>query len=69
MPVPPPSVGLCEACRHARRIVSGRGSSFTLCERSRIDPRFPRYPQLPVLECSGFEPARPADLDARGPET
>ena len=22
---------------------------------------FRRYPQLPVLECVGFEPARPAD--------
>jgi hypothetical protein len=33
-----------------------RGSSFSLCERSRSDPAFPRYPRLPVLECAGFEP-------------
>jgi hypothetical protein len=28
---------------------------FSLCERSRTDPAFPRYPRLPVVECSGFE--------------
>ena len=34
-----------------------RGSVFVLCERSRVDPAFPRYPRLPVLACSGFDPA------------
>jgi hypothetical protein len=23
---------------------------------SRTDPRFPKYPRLPVLACSGYEP-------------
>jgi hypothetical protein len=36
-----------------------RGSSFSLCERSKDDPAFPKYPRLPVLECRGYEP-RPA---------
>ena len=31
-----------------------RGSSFSLCERSRTDPAYPRYPRLPVLECAGL---------------
>jgi hypothetical protein len=48
-------VGLCAACRHAR-IVRSKRSTFWLCERSRTDPRFPRYPNLPVLRCVGFEP-------------
>ena len=48
--------GLCDLCRHARRITSGRGSEFTLCERSQTDPGFPRYPRLPVLVCAGYEP-------------
>jgi hypothetical protein len=52
-----PSTGLCAKCRHARQIVSGKGSRFVLCELSRTDPRFPRYPPLPVLACSGFERA------------
>jgi hypothetical protein len=50
-----PSAGLCAACLHASLIVSGRGSRFVLCERSRTDPLFPRYPSLPVVACTGFE--------------
>ena len=52
---PAAASGLCARCRHARMVVSGRGSRFVLCERSRSDPRFPRYPSLPVVACTGFE--------------
>jgi hypothetical protein len=31
---------------------------FWQCLRAREDPRFPRYPRLPVRACDGFEPAR-----------
>ena len=34
---------------------SARGSVFLLCERSRTDPAYPRYPTLPRLRCAGFE--------------
>lgn len=51
----PPTAGLCAGCVHSRLIVSGRGSQFVLCERSRTDRRFPRYPPLPVVVCAGFE--------------
>jgi hypothetical protein len=51
-----PSVGLCAACRHARQIRSDRGSRFWLCERSRTDPAFPKFPPLPVRACVGYEP-------------
>lgn len=51
-----PRVGLCSACRHRRVVANRRGSRFYLCERSRDDPRFPRYPPLPVIRCEGFEP-------------
>jgi hypothetical protein len=48
--------GLCEKCAHQRLVHNTRGSTFSLCERSRSEPEaFPRYPPLPVLECSGFE--------------
>jgi len=55
--------GLCEDCAEGRAIESARGSVFWLCERSRTDPSFPRYPRLPVLACRGFVPrsACPAD--------
>ncbi len=50
-------VGLCAACRHARRLESDRGSVFWRCELSATDPRFPKYPPLPVVECEGYEAA------------
>lgn len=49
--------GLCERCRHAQKIESDRGSRFLLCRLSFSDPAFPKYPRLPVLRCSGYEPA------------
>ena len=58
-------VGLCFTCRHAQTIVSSRGSTFYLCERSRIDARFPRYPTLPVVACIGWE----RDEDEDGNDT
>jgi hypothetical protein len=48
--------GLCDSCRHQRIVKTTRGSTFSLCERSKTDERFPRYPRLPVLECPGYEP-------------
>lgn len=54
---PEPAVGLCAGCVHVRVVRSGKGSTFYLCERSRTDPAFPRYPRLPVLRCRGFAPA------------
>lgn len=54
-----PRVGLCSACVHARTVPGARGSRFWLCELSRSDPRYRRYPPLPVLTCAGFEEAPP----------
>ena len=51
----PDRAGLCASCAHARVIVSDRGSQFYFCERSKIDPRFPRYPPLPVAACIGYD--------------
>jgi hypothetical protein len=50
-----PNVGLCISCKHARRITSDRGSVFYLCTLSAVDPRFPKYPTLPVMACAGYE--------------
>jgi hypothetical protein len=47
--------GLCATCVHVRRVTSDRGSVFYLCELSKVDPALPKYPRLPVLECSGYE--------------
>ena len=44
-------VGLCATCRHARRIVSAKGSEFWRCTH----PDLPKYPQLPVRHCPGYQ--------------
>jgi hypothetical protein len=51
--------GLCESCRHARRVASSKGSEFWLCERSRTDPKYKKYPPLPVVSCPGHERGQP----------
>jgi hypothetical protein len=52
----PPPPGLCESCRHQQIVRNTRGSSFSLCRRSKTEPdRFPRYPRLPVMSCPGYE--------------
>ena len=57
--------GLCDRCRHQRLVPNTRGSVFSLCERSREDPAYLRYPRLPVLNCPGFV-ARPETDPDRG---
>ena len=52
--------GLCPLCIFVKVVMSDRGSRFLFCERSKIDPRFPRYPRLPVVSCPGYERAGPA---------
>ena len=46
--------GLCDACRFQRIVGNTRGSTFSLCERSKEDARFAKYPRLPVASCPGF---------------
>jgi hypothetical protein len=46
--------GLCATCEHART-VRGARTTFWMCDRSRTDPSYPRYPRLPVLRCAGYD--------------
>jgi hypothetical protein len=55
-----PRVGLCGDCAHVKRVHSAKGSTFYLCELAASDPRFRKYPPLPVLRCAGFAAAAPA---------
>ena len=62
--------GLCADCRWARQIVSGRGSTFLLCEQHQTNPRFPKYPPLPVLACAAHEPtSEPRNEPTNEPHT
>ncbi len=58
--------GLCDACRHVRRIRSDRGTTFYQCGRAADDPRYRRYPPIPVLSCPGFEPEPSGGAPGRG---
>jgi hypothetical protein len=49
--------GLCAGCVHLRLLASKR-SVFVRCGLAATDPRFPRYPGLPVTACSGYAPYR-----------
>jgi hypothetical protein len=51
----PPGAGLCNTCEHQRIVSNTRGSVFSLCERSRRETAYPRYPRLPVESCDGYE--------------
>lgn len=62
--VPPASAGLCEHCAHVQVVTSARGSRFYLCRLSITDPRFPKYPPLPVLACDGYAPQPDAETGA-----
>jgi hypothetical protein len=45
--------GLCADCVH-RRLVATRRSTFLRCALADADPRFSRYPPLPVVRCAGW---------------
>jgi hypothetical protein len=51
--------GLCDRCLHQKLIGNTRGSTFSMCLRSRTDERYPKYPRLPVVSCPGYEPRSP----------
>jgi hypothetical protein len=50
-----PPAGLCDSCRHQKIIRTGRGSEFSMCERSKTEPAYDKYPRVPVRACPGYE--------------
>jgi hypothetical protein len=55
------AVGLCRTCLHVKVINTPRGSTFYLCRLSETDPRFDKYPRLPVIRCAGYQKKLDAD--------
>ncbi len=60
-----PSRGLCGDCSHCVVVASDKGSVFLRCERAKTDPRYAKYPRLPVLQCPGYEKCGKADASRR----
>jgi hypothetical protein len=50
------SHSLCETCASMREVVTPKGSRFLLCQLSKTDPAFPKYPPQPVARCGGYRP-------------
>ena len=48
--------GLCASCVHARVITNDRGATFVQCGLAKEDPRYARYPAVPVRMCAGYVP-------------
>ena len=48
-------VGLCTQCQHVQVVKNVRGSVFFLCEKSKTDVRYEKYPAMPLIECEGYE--------------
>lgn len=46
---------ICHTCRHLRTTSNARGSVFMMCEKAKVDERFPKYPPQPVGKCAGWE--------------
>ena len=48
--------GLCDTCVHQKLIRNTRGSTFSMCLRSKDEPeRYPKYPRVPVTACRGYD--------------
>jgi hypothetical protein len=65
MPARPyaPPAGLCESCANVKVVETRKGSRFYLCTLSEVDPRFPKYPGIPVLRCAGYSPRSKPTLE------
>jgi len=50
------TLSLCQTCRWMREVTTPKGSRFLLCELSKTNPAFPKYPPQPVIRCDGHQP-------------
>lgn len=48
--------GLCDTCQNAKLIRNTRGSVFLMCELSKTDDGYPKYPPVPIVQCQGYRP-------------
>ncbi len=45
---------LCEMCAWMREVVTPKVSRFLLCQLSKTDTAYPKYPPQPVVRCDGY---------------
>ena len=56
---------LCETCASMREVITPKGSRFLLCQWSRTDPAYPKYPPQPVVRCGGYQPRATNEQDTK----
>jgi hypothetical protein len=56
---------LCETCARMREIITPKGSRFLLCQLSRTDPAYPKYPPQPVVWCDGYRTGEASGQDPK----
>ncbi|MCU0710168.1 MAG: hypothetical protein MUF23_17970 [Pirellula sp.] len=55
---------VCNNCIDHRKIVSGKGSVFLLCQSASTPKTWPKYPPQPLSFCPYFRPVTsPRDID------
>jgi hypothetical protein len=57
---------LCETCASMREVITPKESRFFLCQLSRTDPAFPKYPPQPVVRCDGYRPRDNKEQETQG---
>jgi hypothetical protein len=56
---------LCETCAWMQEVVSPTGSRFLLCQVSKTDAAFPKYPPQPVVRCGVYQPGDTTEEEAK----
>jgi hypothetical protein len=46
-----------------REVLTPKESRFLLCQLSKTDPAFPKYPPQPVVRCEGYRPRETNEED------
>lgn len=54
-----PDVGMCSCCEHEVLTRSAKGTLFHRSGLATLDPRFAKYPRLPVWSCAGWKARAP----------
>jgi hypothetical protein len=44
-----------------REVITPKRSRFLLCELSKTNPAYPKYPPQPVVQCEGFQQKQAED--------
>ena len=57
---------LCESCCWMRAVATPKGSRFLLCQLSKTNPVYVKYPPQPMVVCNGYQPkAQTEDVEER----